>query len=197
MVSKARISCQVIAIIVILTSITGTFWFDVFGAEFHVDKSTGDRDNLEVYLPLVIHPEPPSVPPILDFEEQVVVLTNQERLSHGCGPVTMDSRLREAAEGHSKDMAVNDYFSHYAPDGTSPWERIRAQDYFYTLAGENIAVGYSSPELVVAGWMDSPGHRENILNCGFIHIGVGYYDLPDDTGSVNYRHYWTQVFASP
>ena len=109
----------------------------------------------------------------------------------------MDDRLQLTAEGHSQDMAINDYFSHNTPDGTTPWDRIRAQGYFYSMAGENIAAGYASPESVVQAWMNSDGHRANILNCGFKDIGVGYYYLENDTGEVNYRHYWTQVFASP
>jgi uncharacterized protein YkwD len=152
-----------------------------------------DLIDHQVYLPLVMQPD--SSPPT--YEEQVVSLTNQERLANGCPPLVMDSRLRAAAVGHSQDMALNDYFSHYAPDGTSPWERIRDQGYTYSTAGENIAAGYPTPESVVAGWMSSSGHQANILNCNFIHIGVGYYYLQNDTGSVNYRHYWTQVFASP
>jgi uncharacterized protein YkwD len=109
----------------------------------------------------------------------------------------VDDRLQSAAEGHSQDMAINDFFSHVAPDGTTPWDRIRAQGYSYSMAGENIAAGYPSPESVVQAWMNSDGHRRNILNCGFSDIGVGYYYLKNDTGDYKYRHYWTQVFASP
>ena len=197
MYSKFRLFGLTVAIIVVFTLFYGMFSFGVFAAEISINNAV---DN-GVYLPLVMQPEPatptPTVPPVTGYEDQVVALTNQERLAHGCGPVTMDNRLRLAAEGHSQDMALNDYFSHYAPDGTSPWDRIRAQGYSYSMAGENIAAGYPSPESVVQGWMNSDGHRANILNCGFIHIGVGYYYIQNDTGNVKYRHYWTQVFASP
>jgi uncharacterized protein YkwD len=147
-----------------------------------------------VYLPLIFHSEPPEE---LTFEEQVVALTNQQRLAHGCDPVSMETRLRVAAQGHSADMALNDFFSHTGSNGSSPWDRILAQGYSFSTAGENIAAGYPSPESVVAGWMNSSGHRANILDCGFIHIGVGYYYLQNDTGNVNYHHYWTQVLAAP
>lgn len=159
-----------------------------------------------VYLPIILRSEPTPTPtptqtpdptPQPGFEEQVVALTNQERLAHGCGAVTMEARLRAAAQGHSADMALNDFFSHTGSDGSSPWDRIHAQGYWYSTAGENIAAGYSSPESVVAGWMNSSGHRANILNCAFVHIGVGYYYLQNDTGNVNYHRYWTQVFAAP
>lgn len=155
----------------------------------------------DVYLPFVMQSEKvtptPIIPPDARYEDQVIILTNQERLNHGCGPLAIDDRLQLAAEGHSQDMALNDFFSHNAPDGTTPWDRIHAQGYFYSMAGENIAAGYPSPESVVEGWMNSDGHRANILNCGFKDIGVGYHFLENDTGAVNYRHYWTQVFASP
>ena len=175
---------------------SATFGVDI-PSQTNPDIAIGESGDNGVYLPLVMQPAQTTTPPIMDFEEQVVALTNLERLAHGCGPVTMDSRLRAAAEGHSEDMALNNYFDHLAPDGITPWDRIRDQGYFYSMAGENIAAGYSSPESVVAGWMNSDGHRANILNCGYIHIGVGYYYLANDTGKVNYQHYWTQVLASP
>lgn len=160
---------------------------------------TAAADSFAVYWPLLLKPAPTPAPatptpPTTDFEEQVMALTNQERLAHGCASLTMNARLRAAAEGHSEDMAVNDLFSHTGSNGSSPADRIQAQGYSYSTWGENIAAGYASPESVVDGWMNSEGHRANILNCGFIHIGVGYYYLQNDTGN---RHYWTQVFAAP
>jgi uncharacterized protein YkwD len=197
MLPTFRLNGWLVATLVILVLIAGVLPFSVLAAQTNTDTAIGENGDNGLYLPLVIQPAPTTTPPIMDIEEQVVALTNLERLAHGCGPVTMDSRLRAAAEGHSEDMALNNYFDHYAPDGTSPWDRIRDQGYFYSMAGENIAAGYSSPESVVAGWMNSEGHRANILNCGYIHIGVGYYYLANDTGEVNYQHYWTQVLASP
>ena len=63
--------------------------------------------------------------------------------------------------------------------------------------GENIAAGYASPEAVMSGWMNSSGHRANILNCNFTEIGVGYAYAANDPGTIQYRHYWTQVLAKP
>jgi uncharacterized protein YkwD len=94
-------------------------------------------------------------------------------------------------------MALNDFFSHVGSNGSTFTERIEATRYQWSNAAENIAAGYSSPEAVVEGWMNSQGHRDNILNCALREIGVGYYYLANDTGEVNYRHYWTQVFATP
>ena len=142
-----------------------------------------------VFLPLVHNGNSP--------EAEVVVLTNQERAKAGCPALTASLQLAGAAEGHSADMAINDYFSHYGLDGRSPWDRIQETGYTYSLAAENIAAGYSTPAAVVQGWMNSHGHRANILNCSLTEIGVGYVYLANDTGSVNYHHYWTQLFATP
>ncbi len=88
-------------------------------------------------------------------------------------------------------MAAQNYFDHTALDGRSPGDRIAAAGYEAWSWGENIAAGYTSPQSVVDGWMNSPGHRANILNSGFCDIGVGYaYD-----GESHYRYYWTQNFG--
>jgi uncharacterized protein YkwD len=131
------------------------------------------------------------------FAEEVVALTNEERAKVGCPDLTVSPQLTQAAQEHSADMAVNDYFSHTSLDGRSPWDRIRATGYEYSRAAENIAAGYPTPQHVMDGWMASDGHRANILNCALLEIGVGYVNLSPDTGSVNYTHYWTQVFATP
>lgn len=127
---------------------------------------------------------------------QVVELVNNERAQAGCPPLQISSQLAAAALGHSKDMADNDYFSHTSLDGRAFWQRIEAQGYSFWSAGENIAAGYQTPAAVMAGWMDSSGHRANILDCDFKDIGVGYYYLANDSGDLNYRHYWTQDFGT-
>jgi uncharacterized protein YkwD len=131
------------------------------------------------------------------FAQEVVNIVNTERAKVGCNPVTMDSRLLTAAYKHSQDMGDNDYFSHTGLNGSSPWDRMEAEGYNFSTAGENIAAGSNSPTGVMTAWMNSSGHRNNILNCDFIHIGVGYYYKANDTGNINYTHYWTQVFGTP
>ena len=121
-------------------------------------------------------------------EDRVTVLVNQERATAGCGPVRNDERLRRAARGHSRDMAERDYFSHDSLDGRSPWGRAEAAGYTRAI-GENIAKGQRTPQDVVASWMDSPGHRRNILNCDAKAIGVGL--AYDGDAAV-----WTQLFGS-
>ncbi|MEU7896046.1 CAP domain-containing protein [Nonomuraea sp. NPDC049152] len=120
-------------------------------------------------------------------EDEVVKLTNAERASGGCKPLTHDPQLRAAAEGHSADMAAKGYFDHTSPDGRNPGDRIKASGFSPVSAwGENIAKGQRTAADVVRGWMNSPGHRANIMNCNYTHIGVGH----DSKGP-----HWTQVFA--
>jgi uncharacterized protein YkwD len=160
-------------------------------------------DN-QLYLPLVVKPTadappppPPPPPPPSGFAEQVVTLVNVERAAAACGPLTMHPQLNQAALAHSEDMALNDFFDHTGSNGSSVTDRMEAAGYTnWTAAAENIAAGQTTPEAVMTAWMNSPGHRANILNCDFADIGVGYYFLENDTGTENWFHYWTQVFGS-
>lgn len=120
---------------------------------------------------------------------EVVRLVNVARGAAGCAAVHVNARLATAARLHSADMARQDYFSHTSLDGRTPWDRIRAQGYAYGSA-ENIAAGYPTAAAVMAGWMNSPGHKANILNCSNIALGVGL----GRGGS--YGTYWTQDFGS-
>lgn len=131
------------------------------------------------------------------FALEVLNLTNQERSNAGLQPLSLNPQLNRAAEGHSESMALDDFFSHTGADGSTPFERIRAEGYEYQTAAENVAAGYATPADVVEGWMNSPGHRANILNGSLTELGVGYYYLANDTGTINYNHYWTQVFGTP
>ena len=126
------------------------------------------------------------VPNTAAFAAEVVRLTNEQRQQHGCGALTASPQLRSAAQKHAADMAKNNYFSHTGLDGSSAGDRITAEGYPWSRWGENIASGYQTPQDVLTGWMNSSGHRANILNCNFTAIGVGY----DDS-------LWVQVFASP
>ncbi|MFK4088616.1 CAP domain-containing protein [Kribbella sp. NPDC020789] len=112
-------------------------------------------------------------------EAQVLTLTNAERAKAGCGPLRTNSALIKAAEAHASDMVDHHYFAHDSQDGRSPFDRMKAAGFKGGAMAENIAVGYSSPAAVVKGWMNSPGHRANILNCSYTMLGVGY-----DSGQV-------------
>ncbi|MEL6319305.1 MAG: CAP domain-containing protein [Cyanobacteria bacterium J06626_14] len=129
------------------------------------------------------------------FEQEVLKLTNEFRQKNGLKPLVIDQDLDEAADIHSKNMADQDFFSHTGKDGSRPWDRAERAGYESRTVGENIAAGYRTPEAVVQGWIDSPGHRANMLNPNYNEIGLGYYYLQDDRGSVNYNSYWTQLFG--
>ncbi|WAP54012.1 CAP domain-containing protein [Streptomyces sp. S465] len=120
----------------------------------------------------------------------VIARTNAERAAARLAPLAPDPRLTAAAQAHSDDMVGRDFYSHTGPEGHQPWDRARAAGAAHRGIGENIACGWRSPAEVVRGWMDSPGHRANILKPDFTHIGVGYA-----TGS-RAGTYWTQVFGA-
>lgn len=122
---------------------------------------------------------------VLSYEEEVVRLVNDIRRQNGLGELTMNWELSRVARYKSQDMVDRRYFSHTSPTYGSPFQMMKAFGLSYRYAGENIAYGYSTPQAVVNGWMNSEGHRANILNANFTQIGVGY---------VSKGHYWTQMF---
>ncbi|MFK4088615.1 CAP domain-containing protein [Kribbella sp. NPDC020789] len=107
-------------------------------------------------------------------EREVLELTNQVREQNGCGPLRLSSALVEAAGRHASDMVRRHYMDHTNPEGQDPGDRMRAAGYDGGSWGENIAAGYSTAQKVVNAWMNSDGHRANILNCKFNLLGVGY-----------------------
>lgn len=114
-------------------------------------------------------------------------LVNQERAKVGCSPVTANSSLTSLAEDFSKAMADQNFFDHTDPSGASPWDRA-ARLGITNLGGENIARGQSDAAAVMDAWMNSPGHRANILNCDFKTLGVGVHFGPGGP-------WWTQDFG--
>lgn len=125
------------------------------------------------------------------FAYRVFELTNQERVKAGLLPLEWSDSLAAVALAHSKDMAIRGFFDHTNPDGLSPFDRMKNAGISYRRAAENIAAGQQSPEAVVNGWMNSSGHRANILNPQLTHLGVGYY------AGGSYGSYWTQCFITP
>ncbi|GAA2279696.1 membrane protein [Streptomyces ruber] len=105
---------------------------------------------------------------------QVLALVNKERAAAGCRPVAANSALSQLASAFSEDMAARGFFDHTDPDGASPWDRAAVLG-IADLGGENIARGQATPEAVMEAWMNSPGHRANILNCDFTTLGVGVH----------------------
>lgn len=152
-----------------------------------------------------------------DPAQEVVFLTNIERFDNGglppLPPLKSVGELIESSYLHSVAMAERNFFAHCDLDTKKlPWTRMRDAGYDYNRAGENIAAGYSSPASVMSGWMNSSGHRANILNPNFREMGVGYYNYPQDTpdtrrdadgdcnadsqASGSYYRYWTQNFGA-
>ncbi|MEC0272884.1 CAP domain-containing protein [Peribacillus frigoritolerans] len=119
------------------------------------------------------------------FEQEVVKLTNAEREKQGLAALKIDTELSKVARIKSQDMKDKNYFDHNSPTYGSPFDMMKQFGISYKTAGENIAQGQQTPEEVVQAWMNSQGHRENIMNSSFTHIGVGY---------VESGNYWTQQF---
>lgn len=123
------------------------------------------------------------------FEIQVLNLVNIERTQRGLSPLSYSYELEAVAKAHSNDMAQRNYFSHNSPEGKTPFDRIKNAGISYKSAGENIAAGQKTPEEVVNGWMNSSGHRANILNSNYTKMGIGV------VYGGSYGIYWTQLFT--
>lgn len=165
-----------------------TMW--KLAVKYEVGTSEIISANPQVANPDLIYPgDRLSIPQldraILSYEEEVIRLVNAIRREKGLGELSVNWELSRVARYKSQDMADKGYFSHTSPTYGSPFQMMKAFGLSYRYAGENIAYGYSSPQAVVNGWMNSEGHRKNILNPNFTQIGVGY---------VSQGHYWTQMF---
>ena len=135
-------------------------------------------------------PTTPNVDGLSAIEMEVVRLVNIERQKEGLAPFTASAQLSNVARIKSEDMAKNNYFSHTSPTYGDPFAMMRSFGIKYNTAGENIAKGQLTAQSVVTGWMNSPGHRANIMNPSFKTIGVGHYK------SSNGTNYWTQMFTN-
>jgi uncharacterized YkwD family protein/spore coat assembly protein SafA len=124
------------------------------------------------------------------IEQQVVNLVNAERAKAGLKPLKADWELARVARFKSEDMRDNRYFDHNSPIYGTPFQMMKSFGINYRSAGENIAAGQTTAESVMKSWMNSPGHKKNILSPSFTHIGVGY------AKGGSYGHYWTQQFMS-
>lgn len=165
-----------------------TMW--KLAVQYQVGTSEIIRANRQIGNPDLIYPgqllnipQPDSA--VSSFETEVVRLVNEVRQQNGLQPLTENWELARVARYKSQDMRDNGYFSHNSPTYGTPFQMIQAFGLSYRTAGENIAMGYSSPQAVVNSWMASSGHRANILNTSYRQIGVGY---------VSQGNYWTQMF---
>ena len=131
-------------------------------------------------------PDMPDTGSTSSFAQQVLTLVNRERAANGLSALRLDDTLSRYAAVKSQDMHDNGYFSHTSPTYGSPFDMMKSFGITYSHAGENIAMGYSTPEAVVSAWMNSEGHRANIFSASYTELGVGYVA---DGG------YWTQWFV--
>ena len=166
-------------------------------------NDTTNKDNTDTYTPPTTDTSTDDntstyTPPTNDntntqftanaMELEVIRLVNEERKKEGLAPFTHSAELSKVARAKSQDMADNNYFNHTSPTYGDPFTMMKSFGIKYRTAGENIAKGYFSAESVVNGWMNSSGHRANILNPSFTKIGVGYVNANGTT-------YWTQQFT--
>lgn len=161
-------------------------------AKYEVGTKEVIDANTQVVNPDLIYPGdilniPQLGANVSNFEAQVVTLVNEIRAENGLSKLTHNWQLSRVARYKSQDMADNGYFSHTSPTYGSPFQMMKQFGITYRSAGENIAKGYSSAQAVVNAWMNSAGHRANILNSSYTQIGVGY---------VADGNHWTQMFIS-
>lgn len=165
-----------------------TMW--KIAVKYQVGLSEIKSANTHIKNPNLIYPGdilniPSTDSAALSYEKEVVRLVNEERRSNGLSELAYDWQLSRVARYKSQDMKDNSYFSHTSPTYGSPFQMMKSFGISYKSAGENIARGQATPRDVVNAWMNSSGHRGNILNSSFTHIGVGY---------VADGKYWTQMF---
>lgn len=167
-----------------------TMW--KIAVKYQVGLSEIKAANPQISNPDLIYPGqvlniPTEDSSVRSYEQEVIRLVNEERSKNGLKPLTYDWELGRVARYKSQDMKDNRYFSHTSPVYGSPFQMMKSFGIKYRSAGENIARGQRTPQAVVNAWMNSSGHRANILNASFTHIGVGY---------VADGNYWTQMFIA-
>ncbi len=165
-----------------------TMW--KIASRYKVGTSEVISANPQVKNPDLIYPGqkltiPEQNKAVTSYESEVVRLVNEVRSQNGLKPLTEDWELSRVARYKSQDMHDKGYFSHTSPTYGTPFQMMKSFGLTYRTAGENIAYGYATPQKVMEGWMNSSGHRANILNASYTRIGVGY---------VPSGNYWTQMF---
>ena len=190
--SLALLAAAVMTVLTLAASHTvqrgDTMW--KLAVRYQVGTSEIIDANPQVADPDLIYPGdvltiPETDPSVRAYEQEVIRLVNAERAKYGIAALTEDWELSRVARYKSQDMHDDRYFAHNSPTYGTPFQMIRAFGLSYRTAGENIAMGYATPAAVVTGWMNSEGHRANILNSAYTKIGVGY---------VADGRYWTQQF---
>jgi uncharacterized YkwD family protein/spore coat assembly protein SafA len=167
----------------------------VISVKYQIGLSEIIAANPQIRNPRLIYPGNKITVPLRtaakSIENQVIKLVNQQRAAQGIKPLKANWQLSRVARYKSQDMKTRNYFTHTSPAYGSPFDMMKAFGISFSTAGENIAAGQATAQEVMKSWMNSPGHRKNILSASFTEIGVGY------VSGGSYRHYWTQMFIKP
>ncbi len=154
-----------------------TFWFIAqrYGLDYReLMRLNPDVEPRNMHVGEVIRLKPDAAHHSA-FEDQVAALVNQERQKNGLRPLQHRADVKHVAHKKAEDLINSNYFAHNSPNYGSPFDMLRTFGVSYRSAGENIAKGQRTPQEVMNAWMNSPGHRQNILNPNFDTIGVGFY----------------------
>lgn len=162
----------------------------VAGSEDDVPRDGSTTQSYDNGHPVVLSTNDDAV---LLRESDVERLVNDRRVQIGKNALISSANVRNVARAHSNHMIVHAFFAHTNPEGDTPGGRMTRAGLSWTMAGENIAAGYSTAQAAYDAWMASPGHKDNIERDGWTHTGVGYWY---DAGS-QYGWYWTQNFMRP
>lgn len=187
-----RLVPAIVGVVIVVALVAGSFGF-LLGANSEnevvvtstvlIDSSSSTSIDTDAPIGVAITPE----------EQEMLDSVNEERSRESLAPVTWCPALARSATAHSQDMAAENYFEHQSLDGREVWDRAKAEGYDYQTVGENIAVGQRDVAEVMQGWMDSPGHRENIMKPDYTHLGSGMAS-GDFKGQQSI--YWTQNFGA-
>ena len=194
-------SCEATDVNELLNRLLEQYHVTLPKAPFEKPVEPEPSDEPEIPAEIPAHPENPAeaeLPTELEqngeqtsvganaYEREVIRLVNVERAKYGLSALSEDAALIRTARMKSQDMHDSRYFDHNSPTYGTPFQLMKSQGIIYRTAGENIAMGYATPEAVVSAWMNSSGHRANILNSSYTKIGVGF---------VESGYYWTQHFT--
>jgi uncharacterized YkwD family protein/spore coat assembly protein SafA len=178
----------------IYTVVSGDSMWKI-AVKYQVGVSEIIAANPQITNPSMIYPGQqltiPTMNDIKAIENKVVDLVNQVRVSSGLPPLVNDWQLARVARYKASDMMTQNYFSHTSPTYGSPFNMMETFGLKFSAAGENIAMGQKTPQEVMNAWMNSPGHRANILSRNYTHVGVGF--ARDSSGTA----YWSQMFTNP
>lgn len=167
-----------------------TMW--KIAVRYQIGVSELIQANPQIKNPSLIYPGQkiniPSIDDVKALEQQVITLVNQQRASNGLPALKGNWELCRVARYKSQDMINKKYFAHQSPTYGSPFDMMEAFGIKFSAAGENIAYGQKTPQQVMNSWMNSPGHRNNILSRSYNQIGVGVAKASNGT------YYWTQMF---